>query len=90
MVRSRPSQSDHKAVVGRIERALQKESDRRIQISVCVGVLGEPLVQIAKTYGYRDASGPHHVVRCLDQTVQQDKQMSRKRAPFRRLANVKS
>ena len=64
--------ADRATVAQRIHQAVERESDRRVQIWLRVRLGGERMTEVAKDYGYRDGSGIHRVVKRLECRAESD------------------
>ena len=73
-----------------IDGQVRAAGDRKVQIwlRVCLG--GEGLTEVAKAYGYRDASGVHRVIQRLEHKACDDEQLRRRLHRYRlKLSKVK-
>jgi putative transposase len=61
-----------------VEKLLQGETDRRVQIWARVRLGGERLVDVAARYGFHDGSGVHRVVQRLEARRTEDKSTGQK------------
>ncbi len=71
----------------RVERLLEKETDRRFQIWARVRLAGERSVDVASRYGFRDGSGVRRVVQRLETRAQEDSSIASKLRRLNALAH---
>ena len=89
-IRSR-KRTDRGTISRKIQKALEREPDRRVQIWLRVRLGGERMTEVAKVYGYRDGSGIHRVVERLESRAKSDRHLATKLKEWRaRLSSVKS
>jgi len=63
---------------GRLDRRLLTETDDRVKIWAQVRLAGHRPTELARAYGYRDASGIAYVVRRVEQKARTDRQLAHK------------
>ena len=83
--------ADRETVRRRIDEAVAREPDRRVQIWLRVRLGAERMTEVARLYGYRDGSGIHRVVNRLESHAQRDRDLAAKLQAWQaRLSSVKS
>ena len=78
-------------LLDKIEAAIEREPDRRVQMWLRVRLGGERMTEVARAYGYQDGSGVHRVVARLETRAETDRGLAARLDGWRaRVSSVKS